>query len=426
MPDATILNGSTEELDRTPAPIAGARHVVIVGAGFGGLACARALAGTRLRVTVVDRRNHHLFQPLLYQVATAALSPADIAAPIRSVLSSATNIDVIMDEVRAIDHGKRRVLLAAGGYVPFDVLVLATGSAYNYFGNDRWAEHAPSLKSISDALRLRANLLRSFEEAESRACPERRRARLTTVIVGGGPTGVETAGAVAELARFALRRDFRRIDPHQARILLVEAGPRLLAAFSADLSTYAAEALKRMGVEVMLEAKVTDVGAQGVAIDGKPVEAANVVWAAGIRANEPAALGFKVDRAGRIEVTDDLAVPGLTDIFALGDAACFRQDAATLPALAQVAEQQGAHLGRALAAGKLGPFRYVSRGDTAVIGRHAAIFETKRWRLKGRVAWLLWAVVHIYLLIGFDKRLQVSLQWLWRYLTFKRGARLID
>lgn len=426
MPDTAIPRRPKPSVDRTPAAVGTARHVVIVGAGFGGLACAQALAGSEVRVTVVDRRNHHLFQPLLYQVATAALSPADIASPIRSILSRANNIDVVMGEVRAIDHAGRRVLLADGGHVPFDTLVLATGSAYNYFGHDEWARHAPGLKSIRDARRLRARLLRSFEEAESCALPGRRSALLTTVIVGGGPTGVEMAGAVAELARFTLRRDFRRIDAHEARIILVEAGPRLLASFSPETSDYAAASLRGLGVEVRLGAKVTDVSDGAVTIDGASVEAATLIWAAGIRALAPASLGFEVDRAGRIEVADDLSVPGRAGVFALGDAASFSQDDHPLPALAQVARQQGTHLGRALLAGTTRPFRYVSRGDTAVIGRHAAVFEAGRWHLRGRVAWLLWALVHIYLLVGFDKRLQVGLKWLWRYTTFERGARLID
>lgn len=426
MPDTTTPRGPAPSVDRTPAAVGEARHVVIVGAGFGGLACAQALAGSEMRVTVVDRRNHHLFQPLLYQVATAALSPADIASPVRSILSRARNIDVVMGEVRAIDHAKRRVLLADGGHVPFDTLVLATGAVYNYFGHDEWARHAPGLKSIRDARRLRARLLRSFEEAESRAFPGRRSALLTTVIVGGGPTGVEMAGAVAELARFTLRRDFRRIDLHEARIILVEAGSRLLASFSEETSDYAAASLRRLGVEVRLDAKVTDVAEGAVTIDGAKIEAANLIWAAGIRALEPASLGFDVDGAGRIEVAQDLSVPGLADVFALGDAASFRQDDGPLPALAQVARQQGTHLGRALLAGTKRPFRYASRGDTAVIGRHAAVFEIGRWHLRGRLAWLLWALVHVYLLVGFDKRLQVGLKWLWRYATFERGARLID
>lgn len=426
MSDARTPRTLPSSVDRTPAAVGEARHVVVVGAGFGGLACAQALADSELRVTVIDRRNHHLFQPLLYQVATAALSPADIASPVRSILSRARNTDVVMGEVRAIDHARRRVLLSDGGHVPFDTLVLATGSAYNYFGHEEWARYAPGLKSIRDARRLRARLLRRFEEAESGAVYGRRSALLTTVIVGGGPTGVEMAGAVAELARFTLRRDFRRIDSHEARIILVEAGPRLLASFSQETSDYAAASLHRLGVEVRLDAEVTDVSEGAVTIDGVKIEAATLIWAAGIRALEPATLGFDVDRAGRIEVAEDLSVPGLADVFALGDAASFRQDDRPLPALAQVARQQGTHLGRALLARTTRPFRYVSRGDTAVIGRHAAVFEAGRWRLRGRVAWILWALVHIYLLIGSEKRLQVGLKWLWRYATFERGARLID
>jgi NADH dehydrogenase len=426
---AALEASPAANLDRTPAPVDGRRHVVIVGGGFGGLACAKALAGSDIRVTVIDRRNHHLFQPLLYQVSTAALSPADIAVPIRRVLADARNIDVVLAEVTAVETGARRVVLADGGYVPYDDLVLATGSAYNYFAHPEWAALAPAPKSIGDARRIRARLLKSFEDAESCAEPGRREALLTTVIVGGGPTGVEMAGAAAELARLSLRDDFRRIDPTAARTILVEAGPRLLPAFPEDIGAYASDALKRLGVEVRLNTPVERIEDDGVQLAGAWLAAGTVIWGAGIRA-APAAiwLGQAGDRLGRIAVADDLSVPGVPGVYALGDVALMWQGEQPLPALAQVAQQQGRHLGLMLRAGgaRKSNFRFQNRGDTAVIGRHAAVFVSGRWRLRGRLAWLLWAVIHVYLLIGFERRLLVATQWVWRYFTFERGARLID
>jgi NADH:ubiquinone reductase (H+-translocating) len=415
-------------LDRTPRPDTGKRRVVIIGGGFGGLACARALAGANLHVILIDRRNHHLFQPLLYQVSTAALSPADIAAPIRGVLARAKNVDVVLAEVIGVDTAIRRVQLADGGYIPFDQLVLATGSIYNYFAHPEWAANAPAPKSISDARTIRARLLRAFEDAESCADPGRRAALLTVVVVGGGPTGVEIAGTVAELARYTLRGDFRRIDPTQARVILIEAGSRLLSAFPSELSSYATSALQRLGIEVQLNTAVQQIDAKGVQLFDKRIEAATVIWGAGVRAAPGAEwLGGTSDRAGRIPVDASMAVTDHDGIYALGDIALFEQEGRSLPALAQVAQQQGYHLGRELR--KLGPpapFRYRSRGDTAVIGRHAAVYTFGRFNLTGRPAWLLWAIVHVYLLIGFQRRTLVMVQWVWRYFTFERGARLID
>jgi NADH dehydrogenase len=423
------LRGPAADLDRTPAALNGRRHIVIVGGGFGGLACARALAGGDERVTVIDRRNHHLFQPLLYQVSTAALSPADIAVPIRQVLARAKNVDVVLADVSGLDTEKRKLLLLDGGFIPYDILVLATGSAYNYFAHSDWAEYAPAPKSIGDARRIRARLLKSFEDAESCAEPDRRAALLTMVVVGGGPTGVEMAGAVAELARCSLRHDFRRIDPTTARIILIEAGPRLLAAFPPALGVYSKLALERLGVEVQLNAAVEAIDSEGLVVAGRRVPTSNIIWGAGIRANPVADwLGRKTDRMGRLEVGSDLSVPGLPEVFALGDNALFLQDGEALPALAQVAQQQGDFLGKMLRspARQRPAFRFRSRGDTAVIGRHAAVFVVGRWSLRGRLAWLLWALVHVYLLIGFERRLLVATQWVWRYFTFQRGARLID
>ena len=415
-------------LDRTPRPAVGKRRVVIIGGGFGGLACAQALAGAPVHVTLIDKRNHHLFQPLLYQVSTAALSPADIAAPIRKALARAENIDVVLAEVSGVDAGSRRVELADGGYIPFDQLVVANGSAYDYFSHPEWARYAPAPKSIDDARKIRSRLLQAFEDAES--CPDsaRRSALMTIVVVGGGPTGVETAGTVAELARHTLRGDFHRIDPAKARVVLVEAGPRLLAALPKDLGAYAERTLQRLGVEVRLNAKVEGVDAEGAVIAGDRIDAANVIWAAGVRAVVGAEwFGGSKDRAGRIQVDAHMRVAGYEDIYALGDVAVFMQDGAPLPALAQVAQQQGRHLGRELRkTGPPAPFRYRTRGDTAVIGREAAVYSYGRLRLTGRPAWLLWAIVHVFMLIGFQNRLLVMLQWIWNYLTFERGARLID
>jgi NADH dehydrogenase len=415
-------------LDRTPCPDGTKRHIVIIGGGFGGLACARALAGADVHVTLIDRRNHHLFQPLLYQVSTAALSPADIAVPIRRVLARAQNVDVVLADVQGVDTARRHVQLLDGGYIPFNELVVATGSAYNYFAHPEWAASAPSPKTISDARAIRARLLKAFEDAESCAETARRAALLTMVVVGGGPTGVEMAGTVAELARYTLRGDFRRIDPTKARVILVEAGPRLLGAFPEVLSAYAYRALVRLGVEVRLNTTVQQIDAKGVQLADERIEAANVIWGAGVRAAAGAAwFGGTEDRTGRIPVDGNMAIIGQTNIYALGDVALFLQNGKPLPALAQVAQQQGYHLGRALRhPGAPAPFQYRSKGDTAVIGRHAAVYSFGRLNLTGRVAWLLWAVAHVYLLIGFQKRTLVMVQWVWRYFTFERGARLID
>jgi len=415
-------------VDRTPSYVSGQQRIVIVGGGFGGLACAKQLAGADVHVTLVDRRNYHLFQPLLYQVATAALSPADIAAPLRRVLARAANVDVLLGTVSGVDVARRLVRLEDGGCLPFDQLVLATGSLYNYFSHPEWAEWAHAPKSLRDARAIRAALLKAFEDAES--CPdvERRAALLTFVVVGGGPTGVEMAGTIAELAGCTLRGDFRRIDPSSARIVLLEAGPRLLNGFPDALGTYARRTLERLGVEVRLASAVECIDARGVTVDGVRLAAETVVWGAGIKAAPGAEwLGVQADRLGRIPVAHNLAVVGHEGIYALGDAALFIQDGLPLPALAQVAQQQGRHLGRGLrGSASPPPYRYKTKGDTAVIGRHAAVYSFGKWRLKGRVAWLLWSIVHIYMLIGFERRMLVMTQWVWRYFTFERGARLID
>jgi NADH:ubiquinone reductase (H+-translocating) len=407
-------------------------RIVIVGAGFGGLACARALGGTPVQVTIVDRRNYHLFVPLLYQVATAALSPADIARPIRRILSRFSNIEVLLGTVAGVDTAARRVRLADGNELPYDKLVIATGSDYSYFGHPEWAEFAPGPHSLEDARRIRARLLMAFERAEALSDPAKQDALMTTVLVGGGPTGVEMAGAVAELARHALARDFRNIDPRRAKIVLIEAGPRILSAFPEKLSDYAVTALKRLGVTVIVNEAVESIDAHGVVVAGRRIDAGTVIWGAGIKASPAAAwLGAALDRAGRVPLNPDLSVKGVPDVYALGDIASSPDENGTpLPALAQVAAQQGYYLGRALAkqaqnGGPLPPFKFHNRGNTAIIGRNAAVFDFGWTQLKGRFAWLTWALIHVYLLVGFDNRLRVTLQWLWAYITYERGARLI-
>jgi NADH dehydrogenase len=407
-------------------------RILIVGAGFGGLACARALGGKPVQVTIVDRRNYHLFVPLLYQVATAALSPADIARPIRRILSRFSNIEVLLGTVTGVDTAAHRVRLADGSELPYDKLVIATGSDYSYFGHPEWAEFAPGPRSLEDARRIRARLLIAFERAEALNDPAKQDALMTTVIVGGGPTGVEMAGAAAELARHALARDFRNIDPRRAKIVLIEAGPRILSSFPEKLSDYAMTALKRLGVTVIVNEAVESIDAHGVVVAGRRIDAGTVIWGAGIKASPAAAwLGAALDRAGRVPLNPDLSVKGVPDVYALGDMTNSPDANGTpLPALAQVAAQQGYYLGHALAkqvqdGGVLPPFKFHNRGNTAIIGRNAAIFDFGWMQLKGRFAWLMWAIIHVYLLVGFDNRARVTLQWLWAYITYERGARLI-
>ncbi|WP_084694397.1 NAD(P)/FAD-dependent oxidoreductase [Sphingobium sp. YBL2] len=411
----------------------GAPHVIILGGGFAGLACARELGGSPVRVTVIDRNNYHLFIPLLYQVATAALSPADIAQPIRRIVRRHANISVVLAEACGLDTHRQRLLLADGSSMHFDRLVIATGSRYNYFGHPEWESAAPGLRSIDDARLLRSRLLRSFELAEREPDPVLRRELMTVIIVGAGPTGVEMAGAVAELAHHTLVRDFRHVDPADARILLVEAGDRILASFPRELGIYAQRRLDELGVQIVCGRSVEAIDNESAVIAGERLRAGTIIWAAGIKAS-PATdwLAAERDRSGRVRVSPDFSVPGVPHVHVLGDCAAL-DDPKTgrpLPALAQVAQQQGRHLGQSLArelsgSTPLGAFHFRDRGNTAIIGRNAAIFDFGRRRLKGWLAWLLWAIVHVYLLIGFEKRLLVSIQWLWRYFTYQRGARLI-
>jgi NADH dehydrogenase len=415
-----------------PRSTAHPRHprVVIVGAGFGGLAAAKALAGGPFDVTVVDRHNYHLFQPLLYQVATAGLSPADIAAPIRGILRGSNNISVHLAKVLDVDTGAQSVITDRRA-IPYDYLILATGARHAYFGHDEWEPVAPGLKRIDDATELRRRILLAFETAETEVSAEERMRLLTFVVVGGGATGVEMAGAIAELARKALAADFRNIDPREASIILVEAGPRLLPSFDAHLSGYAQRALQSLGVTVLLDAAVTACDASGVAIGERRIDSRTIVWAAGVRAS-PAGkwLDADTDPAGRVFVNPDLSVPGHPYVFAIGDTAHVPDgNGRPLPGVATVAKQQGHYVAKLLKRRSRGltppPFRYRDPGSLATIGRSRAVAEIMGLKLTGLLAWLLWSLVHIYFLIGFRNRLVVALSWAWSYITFERGSRLI-
>ena len=404
--------------------------VVILGAGFGGLEAAKALRRAPVNVTVIDQQNHHCFQPLLYQVATAALSPADVAWPIRHILRVQQNATVLMAEVIGVDTAQRQVQTRSGA-IAYDQLIVATGATHSYFGHDEWAGVAPGLKHIEDATRIRRSILLAFEQAEVSSDKAERRRLLTFVIVGGGATGVEMAGAIAEIARLTIANDFRRIDPRTARIILLEAGPRVLPALPQDLSDYAAAALTRMGVEVRTSTRVTNCDACGVDLDPGRIDAGTLIWAAGVVAS-PAArwLNAEHDRAGRVLVGPDLSVPGHPDVFVIGDAAAvFDEAGRAVPGVAPAAKQMGAYVGKLLAARFAGrpmpPFDYRHAGDLATIGRRAAVVNLGRVHLKGFIGWLFWSVAHIYFLIGLRHRFIVAFTWLWGYLTFQRGARLI-
>jgi NADH dehydrogenase len=405
--------------------------VVIVGAGFGGLEAAKALRRVEADVIVIDRQNHHCFQPLLYQVATAALSPADVAWPIRHILRDQANTTVLMETVEGIDTAGRR-LRTNFGEVPYDYLVIATGAMHSYFGHDEWSDAAPGLKRIDDATRIRRSILIAFEQAEAMAEPAAQCRLLTFVIIGGGATGVEMAGAIAEIARQTLAADFRRIDPRTARIVLVEAGPRLLPTFPPELSDYAHKALERAGVEIKTRTYVTNCDRHGVDTDGGRIEACTLIWAAGVIAS-PAAqwLGVEADRAGRVRVGPDLSVPGHPEIFVIGDTAMVLDSGGRpVPGIAPAAKQMGKHVGKQIAARIAGgagdaPFRYMHLGDLATIGRRAAVVKFGRLQLRGFLGWAFWSVVHIYFLIGLRNRFVVAFTWAWDYLTFQRGARLI-
>jgi NADH:ubiquinone reductase (H+-translocating) len=405
--------------------------VVIIGAGFGGLEAAKALKRATADVIVIDRHNHHCFQPLLYQVATAALSPADIAWPIRHILRPQRNATVLMEEVQGIDPEKK-VLHTQYGEIAYDYLVIATGATHSYFGHDEWSKFAPGLKRIEDATRIRRSILIAFERAEVTQDQDQQRRLLTFVIVGGGATGVEMAGAIADVAGQTLAADFRRIDPRSARIVLVEAGPRLLPTFPPSLSDYALRTLTRSGVEVKTDTLVTKCDANGVDLKNGRIDADTVIWAAGVTAS-PAVrwLNTEADRAGRVKVGPDLSVPGHPEIFVIGDTAAVADTKGqAVPGIAPAAKQMGKYVGKLISARIAGrewkkPFRYMHLGELATIGRRAAVVKFGALELKGFLGWLFWSLAHIYFLIGLRNRFVVAFTWFWDYITFQRGARLI-
>jgi len=404
-------------------------HVVIIGAGFGGLTMAQALKRAPVQITVVDRTNHHLFQPLLYQVAIAGLSPADIAMPIRSILCKQKNVTVLLDEAIDVDFDQQIVNLR-DGKLKYDYLALATGGRTGYFGHDEWEKFAPGLKDLDDAVEIRRRVLMAFEAAEKESGAERRRELMTFVAVGGGPTGVELAGAIAELARFVLARDFRSIHPEAAEILLLEGGPKILPGFAPDLSESAHRQLTELGVKVRVNAQVTNIDEGGVYLGEETIRAATVIWGAGVRATSlTTRLGAPLDRAGRVLIERDLTVPGHRNVFAIGDMTHLEQDGKPLPGVSPVAMQMGRSVARNIQndlAGKpYQEFRYVDKGSMATIGRKAAIAELGKLHLSGFAAWMAWLLVHIFFLIGFRNRFVVIFNWAWSYFTYQRGARLI-
>jgi NADH dehydrogenase len=406
-------------------------HVLILGGGFAGIYAAKALRNAPVRVTVVDRRNHHLFQPMLYQVATAGLNPSDIASPIRSILRRAKNIEVVLAQVDDIDVERHEVRFTDGTVVSYDYLLVATGARHSYFGHDEWEELAPGLKSLEDALEIRRRVLLAFERAEREPDPVRRHAYLTFVVVGGGPTGVEMAGAVAELRRYALRRDFRHIDPAEATVMLLEGGPRLLPSYPESLSDEAKRELRRLGVEVRTQTMVTDIRKGCVSAAGWTIPTQTVIWAAGNVASPILrCLGAPLDYAGRAVVEPDCTIPGHPEVFVLGDAAAFNhQEGGTLPGTSPVAIQMGEYAARAIEGDLAGrprrAFSYWDKGQLAVIGRGQAVADIWKLHFGGFIAWLIWIFVHVFFLIGFRNRVMVLLQWAWSYLTYSRGARLI-
>lgn len=405
-------------------------RVVIVGGGFGGLQAAKALGRAPVQVTVIDRNNYHLFQPLLYWVATAGLSPADISSPIRRVLRRQKNTEVLLAEVTGVDLANKRVLIGERA-IPYDYLILATGAQDNYFGHPEWSIHATGLKSIKEATTIRSQILRRFEQAEMETDPAKVQELLTFVLVGAGPTGVEMAGAIAELARKALAKDFRHINPASARVILVEAAPRILATFPEKLARKAQKALNRLGVEVRTGTPVENIDANGVNLDGQRIASKTVIWSAGVAASPVGKwLGAEVDRGGRVRVNPDLTLPGHENVFVIGDTATLTQNGKPLPGVAPVAMQQGRYVAalikqRVTTGGPERPFHYLDKGNLATVGRSYAIVDLKGFKLTGLLAWVLWLVVHIYYLIGFRNRLVTLFQWAWTYFTYNRGARLI-
>jgi len=405
-------------------------HVAILGGGFGGLYTAKGLRHVEVRITIIDRHNHHLFQPLLYQVATAALNPSDIATPIRSVFRRQKNVSVILGEATSIDM-ERKIIKLVDGEVAYDYLVIATGATHSYFGHDDWARFAPGLKSIEDALDIRRRVLLAFEAAERETDPAKQEAWLTFVVVGGGATGVELAGALSEIARHTMLRDFRRINPSSARVILVEGRDRVLPPYVPQLSEKAAEQLRRLGVEVITNAVVTDINHHGVTLGESFLATRTVLWGAGVQGSPLArALGAPLDRSGRVLVEPDLTVPGHKDVFIIGDlAAVVQRDGSFVPGVAPAAIQEGQHtalnIERAVEGQPLRAFRYNDKGSLATIGRAAGVADFGRIKLSGFIAWSAWLAIHIFFLIGFRNRVLVMLQWAWAYVTYQRGARLI-
>jgi NADH dehydrogenase len=412
-------------------PPAHPHRVVIVGAGFGGLETTHRLAGAPVEITLIDRRNHHLFQPLLYQVATASLATSEIAWPIRYLLRDRSDVTTLFANACGVDAANKRVLLDDGGSIPYDTLVLATGARHAYFGHDEWEPFAPGLKTLEDATTLRRRILVAFERAEREDDPQRRAALLTFVIIGAGPTGVEMAGTIADLARDTLPRDFRHIDTRKARVVLIEAGSRVLAGFPDDLSAYALRSLQGLGVEVMFGAPVTDCSADGVVYGGNRLEARTIIWAAGVRASRAAEwLGAPADPAYRLKVEPDLTVPGHPDIFAVGDTTTIAgPDGNPVPGIAPAAKQQGRYVAALIKARLKGrslpPFHYKHAGSLAQIGRRLAVIDFGRVKLRGAIAWWIWGIAHIYFLIGMRHRLSVAMSWLWNHARDQRAARLI-
>lgn len=405
-------------------------HIIIVGGGFGGIAAAKKLRKTNYRVTVIDKTNHHLFQPLLYQVATAALSPGDIAIPIRAICGGYPNFRVVLGEVENVDRENRALSLKDGRTMKFDYLVLAPGAQYNYFGNDAWSKHAPGLKSISDALQIRERILLSLEQAEDLDDPALREPYLTYVIIGGGPTGVEMAGAIAEIAKRNMMRDYKNFSKNETRVFLVEAGPRILNGYPESLSEKARTALEDMGVRVLMDTPVTGIDEDKVRFSEGFIKTPNIIWAAGVAASPLLdSLDAEQDPTGRVHVNSDLTLPGNPHIFVIGDAAHLKQDGEPLPALAPVALQQGRYVGKILdqrvPPGERDSFRYIDKGTMATIGRARAVARIKGMKFSGFFAWILWSFVHILFLIGFRNRFRVFVEWMWFYFTFKRGVRLI-
>ena len=401
-------------------------HVVVIGGGFGGLATARGLANADVDVTLIDRHNHHLFQPLLYQVATAALTPSDIAYPIRAALAKQKNTRVLLADAKRIDVAARTIELD-DGELHYDYLVLATGATHSYFGKDEWAPLAPGLKSVEDALEIRRRVFLAYEAAEREADPAAQRAWLTFAVVGGGATGVELAGALGEIGLHTLAHDFKRIDSTRVRVVLFEGGPRVLPAYPPKLSEAARQSLEHRRVEVRLNTLVSEIDERGIVAGGERIEARTVLWAAGVKASPLGGdLGVARDRAGRVEVEPDLSVPGHPEIFVIGDLArMVDKDGAQVPGVAQGAIQGGRHVAAIIAGEPRTPFRYHDKGNMATIGRASAVVATKRFALSGVMAWLLWWIVHIFFLVGFRNRALMMMHWAWSWLTFKRGARLI-